>query len=68
VVWREEGMLASPSLEENPASRRGGGGVEGGGDACVALDCHYLLLASRRGGGGVEGGGDACVALVGGKS
>jgi len=33
VVWRNAGKLASPLVE----SRRGGCGVELGGDACVAL-------------------------------
>src|SRR5258708_28745252 len=35
VVWREEGTLASPSLEGNPKSLASGRGGGGGGGGCL---------------------------------
>jgi Protein of unknown function (DUF2851) len=79
--WRTTGawdtfrqaLLATST--ENAHPRRGGCGVEQGGDACVALagDDHPGQTSRtptenalpRRGGRGVEQGGDACVALAG---
>ena len=48
--------------------RRGGSGVEWGGDACIApVPCQKSRVRGmppRRGGSGVERGGDACIAPV----